>query len=184
MKLYNEENVLNQLKDCIDKSNKILEDAIDWKYESYMKLHTRLRNDRFCLTQFVSKLLGINYSEVINKLVVDTYYGTRFDKCMEKYKGMKSTIVETWGKRYAIEDNCNDILRDVNESDKVFIHVDDIKRILNKPQIACWYCSGIEKHNIAYCNHFKDISGVEIFNVDTPYNFCPNCGRKLEVEEC
>ncbi len=47
-----------------------------------------------------------------------------------------------------------------------------------KPR-ACFYCRGIEEHKIVSCNHFKDITGITTRNIDTPYNYCPNCGRKM-----
>jgi hypothetical protein len=44
---------------------------------------------------------------------------------------------------------------------------------------GCFYCSNIEYHKIVSVNHFKNIDGVDIQNIDTPYRFCANCGRKL-----
>ena len=43
----------------------------------------------------------------------------------------------------------------------------------------CWYCKGIESHNIKSVKTVTDESDRELGAYDTPYNFCPNCGRKL-----
>lgn len=48
---------------------------------------------------------------------------------------------------------------------------------------GCWHCRGIEAHKIAYVTAVKDKSGRMLNTpIDTPYNYCPTCGRKLEVE--
>lgn len=44
---------------------------------------------------------------------------------------------------------------------------------------SCWYCKGIELHNIKSVKTVTDESDRELGAYDTPYNFCPNCGRKL-----
>ncbi len=46
----------------------------------------------------------------------------------------------------------------------------------------CWYCIGIESHGIAAVKTVTDEYGYELGGYDTPYNFCPNCGRRLEGE--
>ena len=50
-------------------------------------------------------------------------------------------------------------------------------------RLPCWHCRGIEAHKIAYVTAVKDKSGRMLNTpIDTPYNYCPACGRKLEVE--
>lgn len=44
---------------------------------------------------------------------------------------------------------------------------------------SCWYCKGIELHNIKSVKTVTDESDRELGAYDTPYNYCPNCGRKL-----
>ena len=69
-----------------------------------------------------------------------------------------------------ILDNCNDILRDIGEPDKVFIYVQEIKGILYREQEPDDLYSQCEE-----CGQFYiDWKG---------YDFCPNCGKKLEVEK-
>jgi hypothetical protein len=45
--------------------------------------------------------------------------------------------------------------------------------------LSCWYCTGIESHSISTIKTVTDEFGRELPAYDTPYNFCPNCGRKL-----
>lgn len=68
---------------------------------------------------------------------------------------------------------------DQNDIDK--FHSANRKQIEESNE-GCFYCRGIEGHRIISCNHFKDIAGIRIRNIDTPYNYCPNCGRKLRRE--
>ena len=44
---------------------------------------------------------------------------------------------------------------------------------------SCWYCGGIEGHKIVSVTAVVDEFGRELPAYDTPYNYCPNCGRKL-----
>ena len=60
-----------------------------------------------------------------------------------------------------ILDNCNDILRDIGEPDKVFVHVQDIKGILERPQEDCEICGLARMRG---------------------YKYCEECGKKLEAE--
>ena len=46
----------------------------------------------------------------------------------------------------------------------------------------CWYCEGIEGHKIVSVKTVVDEFGRELPAYDTPYNYCPNCGRKLKGE--
>ena len=43
----------------------------------------------------------------------------------------------------------------------------------------CWYCGGIEGHEIVSVKTVVDEFGRELPAYDTPYNYCPNCGRRL-----
>lgn len=45
--------------------------------------------------------------------------------------------------------------------------------------LSCWYCTGIESHSISTIKTVTDEFGRELPAYDTPYNYCPNCGRKL-----
>lgn len=55
---------------------------------------------------------------------------------------------------------------------------------MSEDRLPCWHCRGIEAHKIAYVTAVKDKSGRMLNTpVDTPYNYCPACGRKLVVEE-
>lgn len=51
-----------------------------------------------------------------------------------------------------------------------------LRQMLTEP---CWYCKGIESHGIKSVKTVTDESDRELGAYDTPYNFCPNCGRKL-----
>ena len=44
----------------------------------------------------------------------------------------------------------------------------------------CWYCGGIEGHEIVSVRTVFDEFGRELPAYDTPHNYCPNCGRKLD----
>ena len=44
---------------------------------------------------------------------------------------------------------------------------------------SCWYCKGIELHNIKSVKTVTDESDRELGAYDTPYNFCPNCGKRV-----
>lgn len=52
---------------------------------------------------------------------------------------------------------CESILRDIHECDKVFLHVDRIKSIINKRVEPCLWCSTSTKLD----------------------NYCSACGRKI-----
>lgn len=43
----------------------------------------------------------------------------------------------------------------------------------------CWYCIGIQDHKIVSVKTVVDEFGRELPAYDTPYNYCPNCGRPL-----
>ena len=59
-----------------------------------------------------------------------------------------------------------------------------ITALMSEDRLPCWHCMGIEEHKIAYVTAVKDKSGRMLNTpVDTPYNYCPACGRKLGVEE-
>jgi hypothetical protein len=45
--------------------------------------------------------------------------------------------------------------------------------------LGCWYCTGIESHGISTIKTVTDEYGHELPAYETPYNYCPNCGRKL-----
>lgn len=44
----------------------------------------------------------------------------------------------------------------------------------------CYYCRGIESHGIVAVKTVIDEYLRVIPAYDTPYNFCPNCGRKIK----
>ena len=44
---------------------------------------------------------------------------------------------------------------------------------------GCWYCIGIESHGISTIKTVTDEYGHELPAYETPYNYCPNCGRRL-----
>jgi hypothetical protein len=43
----------------------------------------------------------------------------------------------------------------------------------------CWYCDGIQDHKVVSVKTVVDEFGRELPAYDTPYNYCPACGRKL-----
>ncbi len=47
----------------------------------------------------------------------------------------------------------------------------------------CWYCKDIESHGIKSVKTVTDESDRELGAYDTPYNYCPNCGRKLVKQD-
>lgn len=49
-------------------------------------------------------------------------------------------------------------------------------------EVHCWYCIGIESHGIATVKTVTDEYGHELGAYDTPYNYCPNCGRKIKED--
>ena len=51
------------------------------------------------------------------------------------------------------------------------------------PVSGCWYCTGIESHSIATVKTVTDEYGRELGAYDTPYNYCPNCGRRLTLTD-
>ena len=48
---------------------------------------------------------------------------------------------------------------------------------------SCWYCDGIQDHKIVSVKTVVDEFGRELPAYDTPYNYCPNCGKRLGVEQ-
>lgn len=52
-----------------------------------------------------------------------------------------------------------------------------------EPVSGCWYCTGIESHSIATVKTVTDEYGRELGAYDTPYNYCPNCGRRLTLTD-
>lgn len=58
-----------------------------------------------------------------------------------------------------------------------------VTALMSEDRLPCWHCRGIEAHKIAYVTAVKDKSGRMLNTpTDTPYNYCPACGRKLGVE--
>lgn len=50
-----------------------------------------------------------------------------------------------------------------------------------KREISCWYCGGIEEHDIEYVIAYEDKLNRRISApYKVPSNFCANCGRKLK----
>ena len=47
----------------------------------------------------------------------------------------------------------------------------------------CWYCVGIKGHKVVSVKTVVDECGRELGAYDTPYNYCPACGRKLKENE-
>ena len=47
---------------------------------------------------------------------------------------------------------------------------------------GCWYCRGIESHEIDYVKTYVDAYCHELEAYETPLHYCPNCGRKLVSE--
>ncbi len=54
---------------------------------------------------------------------------------------------------------------------------------LTTEEVHCWYCIGIESHGIVAVKTVIDEYLRVIPAYDTPYNFCPNCGRKIKEEQ-
>ncbi|MCK9482491.1 MAG: hypothetical protein M0R38_12185 [Bacteroidia bacterium] len=46
-------------------------------------------------------------------------------------------------------------------------------------QEGCHCCNGIESYGIKSVKTVTDKSGRSVDAYNTPYNFCPNCGRKV-----
>ena len=46
--------------------------------------------------------------------------------------------------------------------------------------LSCWYCTEMEKHGVVAVKTVLDKAGRKLDAYETPYNFCPNCGRRLE----
>lgn len=64
--------------------------------------------------------------------------------------------------------------------DDLQVDVDDVKEYISKlKEKACWYCDGIEDHKVVSVKTVVDEFGRELTAYDTPYNYCSNCGRKL-----
>ena len=47
---------------------------------------------------------------------------------------------------------------------------------------GCRYCRGIESHGIVAVKTVIDEYLRVIPAYDTPYNYCPNCGRKIKED--
>ena len=45
--------------------------------------------------------------------------------------------------------------------------------------LSCWYCTEMEKHGVVSVKTVLDKAGRELDAYETPYNYCPNCGRKV-----
>lgn len=58
-----------------------------------------------------------------------------------------------------------------------------IERMERGEEVHCWYCIGIESHGIATVKTVTDEYGHELGAYDTPYNYCPNCGRKIKEQK-
>jgi len=49
---------------------------------------------------------------------------------------------------------------------------------------GCEYCNGISKYcGFGYATFFNQIAADEIIETSVDVKFCPNCGKKLEVED-
>ena len=89
-----------------------------------------------------------------------------------------------WLKR--IKENALNILDWENDLDLVDGYKTDIKRVEFLLQAlqqmrteGCHSCKGIESHGIKSVKTVTDKLGRDIDAYNTPYNYCPNCGRKL-----
>lgn len=50
-----------------------------------------------------------------------------------------------------------------------------------KREVSCWYCGGIEQHDIEYVIAYEDKLNRRVSApYKVPNNFCANCGRKLK----
>ena len=47
---------------------------------------------------------------------------------------------------------------------------------------GCHYCRGIESHDIVAIKTVLDEYSRMVSAYDTPYNYCPNCGRKIRKD--
>ena len=63
------------------------------------------------------------------------------------------------------------------------IENDEITRAIETETTGCYYCRGIESHGIVAVKSVKDELDRELAAYDIPYNFCPNCGRKIKEEQ-
>ena len=48
--------------------------------------------------------------------------------------------------------------------------------------LSCWYCTEIEKHGVVAVKTVLDKTGRKLDAYETPYNYCPACGRKLKED--
>ena len=78
---------------------------------------------------------------------------------------------------------CESILRDIHECDKVYLHVDRIKSIINKRVEPCENCK-----TGTYTIHLPGFTAMAIENqhrnhgpldVELQTQYCPDCGRKM-----
>ena len=49
--------------------------------------------------------------------------------------------------------------------------------------LSCWYCTEIEKHGVVAVKTVLDKTGRKLDAYETPYNYCPACGRRLKENE-
>lgn len=61
-------------------------------------------------------------------------------------------------------------------------YVEVARQSVTSEEVHCWYCIGIESHGIATVKTVTDEYGHELGAYDTPYNYCPNCGRKIKED--
>lgn len=68
------------------------------------------------------------------------------------------------------------------------IHAKDVRRFTmiypfeHGETTSCHYCIGIESHGIVAVKTVIDEYLRVIPAYDTPYNYCPNCGRKIKED--
>ena len=58
-----------------------------------------------------------------------------------------------------------------------------IDAVIKKETTGCRYCRGIESHGIVAVKTVIDEYLRVIPAYDTPYNYCPNCGRKIKEDD-
>ena len=48
-------------------------------------------------------------------------------------------------------------------------------------EFSCWYCGGIENHDLEYVLTYQDKLGRRVSAPEkAPHNYCATCGRKLK----
>ena len=88
-------------------------------------------------------------------------------------EGIARKVLPTWAQPYRAIDKA------------VILSLESLERDLaaipktETTSDTCWYCSGIQDHKIVSVRTVFDEFGRELPAYDTPYNYCPNCGRRL-----